>query len=151
MATRRDLAEALILRAQAPQFVKAVAEKRFVLGIAYQAGRDPLIRRGSDGRRDYFTADELEKAAWSFMAGDGLQIGVEHVDGTVGLARPAESFIWRWPPQAMAAIDGSEVVVKTGDWLLGAVCTPLAWDLVKSGQVTGWSPQGRAKRRTPLA
>jgi hypothetical protein len=149
MATRRDLANALI-RAQSPQFVKAVAEKRFVLGLAYQAGRDPNIKRGADGRKDYFTADELEKVAWGFLADGGRQIGVEHADGTVGAARTAESFIWRWDPMPMTAIDGSLVVVKSGDWLLGAICSPLAWDLVKSGHITGWSPQGRAKRRTPL-
>jgi hypothetical protein len=148
-ATRRDLAE-LLLKAQKPSFVKAVEEKRFVLGLAYQAGRSPLTKRGLDGKKDFFTADELEKAAWGFLDDGGRQIGIEHIDGTVGVAKAAESFIWRWDPLPMTAVDGSTVLVKSGDWLLGAVCSPLAWSLVKSGQVTGWSPQGQVKRRTPL-
>lgn len=146
--SRRDFAE-LLAAAGRPRFVKAVAEQRYVLGIAYQAGRDPKIRRGMDGLRDYFTPAELEKAAWSFMADGGRQIGIEHIDGTIGAARPVESFIWRWDPTPMTAVDGTRVLVKSGDWLLGAICSPVAWALVKSGQVTGWSPQGVAKRRPP--
>lgn len=148
-ATLQDLADLLIQR-QKPAFVKAVEEKRFVLGLAYPAGRSPLVKKGLDGSKDFFTEDELEKAAWGFLDDGGRQIGIEHIDGTVGVAKAAESFIWRWGPTPMTAVDGTSVLIKSGDWLLGAVCSPLAWDLVKSGQVTGWSPQGRTKRRTPL-
>lgn len=146
MATRRDFAELLVACGR-PQFVKAAPEQRFVLGVAYQPGRDPRIMRGADGKRDAFTAEELEKAAWSYMADGGRQIGIQHLDGTVGAARPVENFIWRWPPMTMTAVDGSEVLVKTGAWLLGALCSPVAWSLVKSGGVNGWSPDGAVKRR----
>jgi hypothetical protein len=117
------------------------AEQRYVLGIAYQAGRDPKIAKGMDGARDFFTAEELEKAAWQFMAGP-RDVGIYHMDGTEGHATITESYIYRGPDWQVG-----DVVVKAGDWLVGGVLDDVAWDLYKSGRITGWSPQGTAKRR----
>jgi hypothetical protein len=119
-----------------------VAEDRYVLGVAYQAGPDPRIQKGADGGRDYFTAEQLEKAAWSFMADDGRLIGIEHADGTVGHAQPVESFLWRWDPLDL----GDGIVIRKGDWLLGAILDEPAWQMYKAGKITGWSPQGSARR-----
>lgn len=119
-------------------------EQRYVLGIAYQAGPDPRIQRGADGGRDYFTKDELAKAARQFMKSDRL-IGINHADGTTGVAEVVESYVW--PDTAPDWHVGTDVVVKAGDWLLAAVLDEPAWALYKSGQITGWSPQGSAVRR----
>ena len=117
-------------------------EQRYVLGIAYQAGPDPRIMRGADGGRDYFTSAELEKAAWTF-AKSAREIGMHHVDGTTGVADVVESYIYRGPNWDL----GDGVVVKSGDWLLGAVLDEPTWALYKSGKFTGFSPQGSAVRR----
>lgn len=124
-------------------------EQRYLLTVAYQAGRDERIAKGQDGHRDYFTAAELEKAAWSFLGDGGRQVGLFHMDGTEGRAQVVESYIYRGDPWAITAADGSEVVVKAGDWLVGLVCDEVAWSLFKSGHVAGVSPQGSAKRRRP--
>jgi hypothetical protein len=116
--------------------------QRYVLGVAYQAGPDPRIQRGMDGGRDYFSPAELEKAAWGFLQ-DGRQVGLFHgPDSTVGHADVVESYIYRGPDWDLG--DGS--VVKSGDWLVGAILDETAWALYKSGRVTGWSPQGSARR-----
>jgi hypothetical protein len=120
-----------------------MAEQRYVLGVAYQAGPDPRIQRGADGGRDYFTAAELEKAAWSFLK-NGPVVGLFHADGTEGHAQVVESYIWRTDPWI---VDG-ETVAKSGDWMIGAILDETAWQLYKQGKVTGWSPQGTATRRT---
>lgn len=118
--------------------------QRYVLGVAYQAGPDPRIQRGADGGRDFFTPEELEKAAWSFLR-NGPQVGLFHgPESTVGHAEVVESYIWRGDPWDL----GDGVVVKAGDWLIGAILDDVAWDLYKSGRVTGWSPQGSARRIT---
>lgn len=121
-----------------------MSEQRYVLGVAYQAGPDPLIKTGADGGRDFFTDTELEKAAWQFMK--SRAVGLFHIDGTDGEnhAEVVESYIFRGPdwPQA----DGT--VIKAGDWLIGAVLDETAWALAKEGKITGWSPQGTAKRRS---
>lgn len=118
--------------------------QRYVLGIAYQAGPDPLIQRGMDGGRDFFAAAELEKAAWGFLR-DGPEVGLFHADNTEGAATVVESYIWRGPDWDL----GNGTVVKAGDWLIGAILDETAWDLYKAGRITGWSPQGVARRRTP--
>lgn len=120
-------------------------EARFVLGLAYQAGPDPRIQKGADGARDYFSPEELEKAAWAFGAGP-REVGIGHVDGTVGAATVVESYIWRGEPWQMG-----DVVVKAGDWLIGAILDEPAWALHKAGKITGFSPQGAARRRKPAA
>ncbi|MFF1284297.1 XkdF-like putative serine protease domain-containing protein [Streptomyces sp. NPDC058299] len=119
-------------------------EQRYVLGVAYQAGRDPRIKRGADGGRDFFSKEELEKAAWGFLP-KGATVGLFHADATEGSATVVESYIYRGPDWDL----GNDVVVKSGDWLLGAILDERAWQLYKSGQITGWSPQGSARRITP--
>lgn len=118
-------------------------EQRYLLSVAYQAGPDPRIRRGADGGRDYFTAEELEKAAWSYLPG-GAQVGLFHgPEETVGHFRVTESYIYRGPDWDV----GDGIVVKAGDWLIGGICDEIAWDLYKRGRITGMSPQGVARRR----
>ncbi|MFJ4787568.1 XkdF-like putative serine protease domain-containing protein [Streptomyces sp. NPDC088794] len=120
-----------------------VPEQRYVLGVAHQAGPDPKIQRGLDGARDYFSPEELEKAAWTFLP-SGAQVGLFHgPDNTVGHATVVESYIWRADPWDL----GDGVTVRKGDWLIGAILDDTAWNLVKSGRVTGWSLQGTARRR----
>jgi hypothetical protein len=119
-------------------------EQRYLLGVAYQAGPDPMIKRGADGGRDYFSPAELEKAAWSFLPG-GAQVGLFHgPDNTIGHFTVTESYIYRGPDWDL----GDGTVVKAGDWLVGGICDEVAWQLYKSGQVTGFSPQGSARRIT---
>ncbi|MEW2301980.1 XkdF-like putative serine protease domain-containing protein [Streptomyces sp. NPDC006655] len=119
--------------------------QRYLLGVAYQAGPDPMIKRGADGGRDYFSPAELEKAAWSFLPG-GAQVGLFHgPDNTIGHFTVTESYIYRGPDWDL----GDGTVVKAGDWLVGGICDEVAWQLYKSGQVTGFSPQGSARRVTP--
>jgi hypothetical protein len=119
-------------------------EDRFVLGIAYQAGRDPNIKKGADGFRDWATAREIELACHGFMKAGGQRSGLFHIDGTddAGHARIVENYIYRGPDWTLA----NGAVVKAGDWLLGAILDEQAWALVKAGRITGWSPQGKARR-----
>jgi hypothetical protein len=56
-----------------------------------------------------------------------------------------ESYIYRGPDWEQP--DGT--VIKAGDWLIGGICDETAWELVKSGKVTGFSPQGVARRIRP--
>lgn len=120
-------------------------EQRFLLGIAYRAGADPAIAKGQDGGRDFLTEAELEKAAFSYMK-NGPRVGLFHLDGTDGdaTATVVESYIYRndepWDL-------GGGLVVRKGDWLVGAILSPEAWQLYKAGKITGWSPQGVARRR----
>jgi hypothetical protein len=129
-----------------------MAEQQYLLAVAYQAGRDDRIAKGLDGGRDYFTEAELEKAAWSLLNRDAApEVGLYHADGTVGHARVVESYIYRGAPWTLTAVDGTEQVIKAGDWLIGLQCDDYAWQLYKTGLVQGVSLQGRARRRRVAA
>jgi len=140
-------------------------ERQFLLGIGYQAGPDPRIAKGADGGRDFFSADELERAAHSFML-SGQQHGMFHLDGTTGVAKTVESTIYRnevpWvvsddadvnkavarlaaEVEALAGPD--DLIVRKGDWCLGAILNDAAWRAYKDGKINGWSMQGSARRR----
>ncbi len=119
---------------------------RYVLGVAYQAGPDPRIRYGADGSRDFFTPRELELAAWQYLR-KGRQIGLQHADGTVGAGEVVESYLYRNDVPWTDA-DG-QVIAKSGDWLLGAIVDEPTYAAVLAGKITGWSPQGAARRIQP--
>jgi hypothetical protein len=118
-------------------------EQRYALGLAYQAGPDEKIHKGLDGRRDFISAPELEKAAWRFIK--SRESGLLHVDGTEGHIDVVESYIYRGPDWQVS----ENTVIKSGDWLVGAVFDEPTWELVKEGKLKGWSPQGRAKLHAP--
>ena len=129
--------------------VKSAAEKRYVLGVVYPAGHRDHLVKGADGRLDVIGPEALEKAAWDYLRG-GAKTGVLH-ETRFGLPRSdeatvVESYIWRGPDWHVQA-GGREVVVKAGDWLLGAILSEKAWDAAKRGVLDGWSPQGFAHRR----
>ena len=114
--------------------------QRYVLGIAHQAGPDPKIQAGVDGGRDWFSSVELEKAAWNFLKA-APTVGLFHADNTEGSAQIVESYIYRGPDW-----DTGTVIVKSGDWLVGAILNEQAWQLYQAGYVDGWSVQGSAVR-----
>jgi hypothetical protein len=116
--------------------------KRFALGVVYPANR-------VDGHKDFMGPDEVERVAWDY-ARNHRQIGMFHADGTLGHADVVESYIHRGPDWVTAAMDGTEVVIKAGDWVMGALFDPPAWQLVVSDAVNGWSVDGRMKRRKVL-
>jgi hypothetical protein len=127
--------------------VKSDDERRYTLTVAYPAD-SPDVGVARDGFQDFASGEAVEKAAWSFMRNGG-KIGAFHMDGTEGFGDLVESYVYRGPDWPVAAADGSTQVVKAGDWLIGTIWTPDAWNLFKSGEAGGVSMQGAATRRTP--
>jgi len=118
------------------------AEKQFLLGLAYVAGRDPRIRKGMDGGRDFLDPEDLERACWSFLPGGG-QVGIGHIDGTLGHLTVTENYIYRGPDWEQP----TGLVLKSGmAWLIGGLCDDHAWRMAKAGHVNGFSPQGGGRR-----
>ena len=124
--------------------VKSVPEHRFVLAVAYSANRLPA--RGADKRTDIASPEVLEKAAWKF-AMNGFKVGVNHRDGTEGAARVVENYVHRGRAVKFRSADGTVQKIRRGDWVVGMVLSPEAWDKFKRGELTGLSPQGTAGRK----
>jgi site-specific DNA-adenine methylase len=118
--------------------LKAEPEQRYTLGVAYPAER-------VDAHGDYTTPEQLEQAAWHFLervqAGTAT-IGLMHQPGRGGEGRVVESYIYRGPEWQVG-----QQMVRPGDWLLGVIWTPAAWERIKRGEITGYSIQGWARRK----
>lgn len=127
--------------------VKAVDERRFTLVVGYPALRADSAQ-AADGFRDFAGPEAVEDAAWSYLQ-KSPQVGLWHSQGTDGAGVVTESYIYRGPDWRMTAADGSEQLIKAGDWLLGIVWNPETWELIKSGKIRGVSMQGSAVRRQP--
>ena len=127
--------------------VKSDDERKFTLMVAYPANSaDVGIAR--DGFQDFASPDAVEQACWSYME-KSRQIGGFHQDGTEGLGTLVENYVYRGPDWAIKAADGTDQVVKAGDWLWGVKWGDDGWNMIKSGEGCGASPQGAATRRTP--
>jgi hypothetical protein len=132
-------------------------EDRFLLVLAYPANRAD-VSKAIDGHRDFAPPRVVEKAAWRFLL-KGAKVGRFHADARGGTGDPGygttgtvvETSVYRGPDWTLTAADGSEQVIKAGDWLVGMILTPEAWDLYKAGQIRGASPQGTARRTKPSA
>lgn len=124
--------------------VKAEAERRFTLAVAYPADKAD-VSVAADGHRDFASKAAVETAAWNFMR-NGAAIGLHHLDGTDGSGEVVESYVYRGPDWSIKAADDTECVVKDGDWMVGTVWSEQAWAQIQAGDVGGVSMQGRARR-----
>jgi len=128
--------------------VKTVAEQKYTLTVAYPALRADTST-AQDGHRDYASKEAVEAAAWSYLQAH-RQIGLWHQNGTENAGTLVESYIWpATAPEWTVKTAAGEYTVKAGDWLVGVVWSPEAWQMIKSGQVGGLSMQGRAARARP--
>lgn len=122
--------------------VKSVDERRYTLSVGYPA-YSPDVAVARDGHLDFASDEEVEKAAWGYLA-NGAGVGMYHEDGTEGAGRIVESYIYRGPDWPVG-----DQVIKAGDWLIGTIWSERAWDEIKKGELTGTSMQGSASRRAP--
>ena len=136
------------------RLVKAIAEERFTLNLIYPADKAD-VAKAIDGHRDFASKAVVRKAAHDFIRNHG-RVGTFHTAYTgqgieEGAADMVQNFIWpdEVPDWAIKCVDGSEVIIKSGDWLGGFIWTPDWWELVKAGQLNGISPEGKVKRRKP--
>lgn len=131
----------------ASRLIKADEERRYTLAVAYPANK-PDVGIARDGFRDFAGPAAVEDAAWNYLR-KSPQVGLWHEDGTEGAGDVVESYIYRGPDWPVEAPDGSEQLIKSGDWLIGIQWGQDTWPLVKEGRIGGVSVQGKATRRKP--
>ncbi len=124
--------------------VKAISEQRYSLGVAYPAKLTlKADNLDTDAHGESMSPDELEAAAWRFMADGAKDSGLMHKDGTDGAGKVVESYIYRGPTWKV-----DDQTVEAGDWLLGVLWDAPSWDAIKRGDLTGYSLQGLAARES---
>ena len=129
--------------------IKSQDEQLYTLCVAYPAEKAD-VAVAQDGFQDFASKAAVEKAAWSYLT-KSPEVGLWHRDGTDGSGRVCESYIYRGPDWTVTAADGSEQLIKAGDWLMGIIWGEESWTAIKEKRIGGVSPQGRAKRRVPDA
>jgi hypothetical protein len=141
----------------ATRVLKSEPERRYTLNVIYPADKAD-IGRALDGHRDFASKAVVEDAAWNYMR-NHRRVGAFHLPGQAeaagatlkadGAASVVESYIYRGPDWTIKAADGSEVVIKAGDWLGGFIWSEEDWKLIQDGKIGGVSVEGGAKRRKP--
>lgn len=139
--------------------LKSDTARRYSLHVVYPADKAD-IGKALDGHRDFASKAVVEDAAWNYMR-LYREVGTFHTPEQAaaagatlksgGAAELVESYIYRGPDWAIQAADGSEVVVKSGDWCAGFIWSPEDWQLLVDGKIGGVSVEGKARRRRPTA
>jgi putative serine protease XkdF len=113
--------------------IKTDDEKHLVTAVVYE----PMVE---DTQGDYMTAEEIEKAAYSFM-GNGANIDTQHDFEKAEGVTTVES----WVTKEDGKIGDQEI--KKGTWLITTkVEDDDIWSQIKKGDITGYSMGGIAER-----
>ena len=123
------------------RFLKQASEERFTLAPWY-------IPDKYDAQNEWTDAIELQKALWDYVKSGDRDIRLQHQkDIKAGEWVEAMTLPYEWttPVQKSNGSQGS-ITYPAGTVLLGVVWEPWAWEMVKSGGITGFSIGGSAER-----
>lgn len=118
----------------------AKAEERYTLGPVYVPGR-------LDGHGEFIDATTLQKAIWDWVRSGDRTIYLQHSEKAAG--EMVEILTWPMPIQTSLSVPGDEirkVEFPAETPFMGVVWADWAWDLVKAGQLRGYSIGGKARR-----
>ena len=118
----------------------AKAEERYTLGPVYVPGR-------VDGHGEFITSATLQKAIWQWVRDGDRTIYLQHSEKAAG--EMVEILTWPMPIQTSLQLPGEEVQkveFPAETPFMGVVWESWAWDLVKAGQLRGYSIGGKARR-----
>lgn len=118
----------------------AKAEERYTLGPVYVPGR-------LDGHGEFIDAATLQKAIWDWVRGGDRTIYLQHSERPAG--EMVEILTWPMPIQTSLTLPGEEirkVEFPPETPFMGVVWESWSWDLVKAGQLRGYSIGGKARR-----
>ena len=118
----------------------AKAEERYTLGPVYVPGR-------IDGHGEFINSDTLQKAIWEWVRSGDRTIFLQHSEKAAG--EMVEILTWPMPIQTALTIPGEDVQkveFPAETPFMGVLWESWAWDLVKAGQLRGYSIGGKARR-----
>lgn len=121
-------------------FVSKAIEYRYTLGPAYVPMRE-------DAHGEFADTETLQKAMWDWVRKGDRTIYLQHSDKAAG--EMVEMMTMPFPLEAELTVPNQGVTKYTfpaDTPFLGVVWEPWAWELVKSGQLRGYSIGGSAKR-----
>lgn len=135
------LTEKIEPRVNKSRLIKQASEERFTLAPWY-------IPDKYDAQNEWTDAVELQKALWDYVKSGDRDIRLQHQkDIKAGEWVEAMTLPYEWttPVQKSNGSSGA-ITYPAGTVLLGVVWEPWAWEMVKSGEITGFSIGGSAER-----
>ena len=116
------------------------AEHRYTLGPVYVPDME-------DAHGEFVDPATLQKALWDWVRKGDRRIFIQHSDRVAG--EMVEALTWPFPIEADMEVPNQGVtkqVFPADTPFLGVIWEPWAWDLVKAGELRGYSIGGRARR-----
>lgn len=121
-------------------FVSKAAEYRYTLGPAYVPDRE-------DAHGEFADSTTLQAAMWDWVRKGDRTIYLQHSEKAAG--EMVEMMTMPFPIEAELTVPNQGVTKYTfpaDTPFLGVVWEPWAWDMVKAGELRGYSIGGTAKR-----
>ena len=115
-------------------------EQRFTLGPVYVPGVE-------DAHGEFTDQDTLQKALWNWMRAGDRTIYLQHSDKPAG--EMVEMLTWPMPIETALAVPGEGITkyaFPENTPFMGVIWEPWAWEMVKSGDLRGYSIGGKAQR-----
>ena len=120
---------------------KADTALRYTLGPMY-------VPDALDAHDEWTDANELQSAVWKYVQSGDRQIRLQH-NREIVAGEWVECMAWPWEVTVpMTTADGLESprTFPANTVFLGVQWEPWAWELVKGGQLNGYSIGGKAER-----
>ena len=115
-------------------------EQRYTLGPVYVPDRE-------DAHGEFTDSVTLQKALWDWVRKGDRRIFIQHSDKVAG--EMVETLTWPFPIEVDLEVPNQGITKQTfpaDTPFLGVVWEDWAWELVKAGELRGYSIGGRAKR-----
>ena len=139
LAARQKSLELVNVLAGALSCVKA-DEQRFTLGPVYVPGVE-------DAHGEFTDQDTLQKALWNWMRAGDRTSYLQHSDKPA--CEMGEMLTWPMPIETALAVPGEGITkyaFPENTPFMGVIWEPWAWEMVKSGDLRGYSIGGKAQR-----
>ena len=116
------------------------AEKRYTMGPVYVPGLE-------DAHGETIEANELQESIWDWVRKEDRRIYLQHSEKVAG--EMVEILTWPAPIETSLIVPNEGVTKYSfpeNTPFMGVIWEDWAWDLVKSGQLRGYSIGGQAQR-----
>lgn len=124
-------------------YLKKEDMRRFTLAPWYVPGTE-------DAHGEWTDADTLQQALWGYVRAGDRTIKLQH-NTEVDAGEWVEAVTWPQPVDLQMVTADGEIRMESfpaNTVFLGVVWEPWAWELVQSGQITGYSIGGKAVKVT---
>ena len=138
-----DIGYSLVTKATQPA-------KQYTFGVLYKATNNPN-RPLLDAHKDWATGDTLQSSQWAYVKKGDRRIWLQHkLRGAIVLGEWVDICVW--PQEVSTSLslpDGTthKATVPANSVWMGVLWNSTGWQMVKAGEIRGFSLGGFTKRR----